>query len=32
MFMVIVMDKIAEMIEKRVLRWQAQTEHVRIQG
>jgi len=32
MLMVIVMDKIADMIEKRFLRWQVQTEHVRIQG
>jgi NitT/TauT family transport system permease protein len=32
MIMVIAMDKIAEMIEKRALRWQTQTEHIRIQG
>ena len=32
MVMVIIMDKIAEMVEKRALRWQAQTEHVQIQG
>lgn len=32
MVMVIIMDKIAEMIEKKVLRWQTQTEHVQIQG
>lgn len=32
MVMVIVMDKIAEIIEKRALRWQTQTEHVQIQG
>jgi len=32
MIMVIVMDKIAEVIERRALRWQTQTEHVRIQG
>jgi NitT/TauT family transport system permease protein len=32
MIMVIIMDKIAEMIERRALRWQIQTEHVRIQG
>ena len=32
MLMVIAMDKVAEMIEKRFLRWQVQTEHVRIQG
>jgi NitT/TauT family transport system permease protein len=32
MIMVIIMDKIAEMIERRALRWQTQTEHVRIQG
>ena len=32
MIMVIVMDKIAELIERRALRWQSQTEHVQIQG
>ena len=32
MIMVVIMDKIAEMIERRALRWQTQTEHVRIQG
>lgn len=32
MIMVIVMDKIAEMIEKKALRWQTQTEHIQIQG
>jgi NitT/TauT family transport system permease protein len=32
MFMVIIMDRIADLIEKRVLRWQTQTEHVPIQG
>jgi len=32
MFMVIIMDKIAGTVEKRVLRWQTQTEHVRVQG
>ena len=32
MVMVIIMDKIAELIEKKALRWQTQTEHVRIQG
>jgi ABC-type nitrate/sulfonate/bicarbonate transport system permease component len=32
MIMVIVMDRIAEMIERKALRWQAQTEHVQIQG
>jgi NitT/TauT family transport system permease protein len=32
MFMVIIMDKIAEMVEKRALRWQTQSEHVHIQG
>jgi NitT/TauT family transport system permease protein len=32
MLMVIAMDKIAEMIEKRVLRWQTRTDHVTIQG
>jgi len=32
MFLVIIMDKIAGMIEKRVLRWQIQSEHVGVQG
>jgi len=32
MIMVIIMDKIAELIERRALRWQSQTEHVQIQG
>jgi NitT/TauT family transport system permease protein len=32
MFMVIIMDKIADLVEKRALRWQNQTEHVRIQA
>lgn len=32
MFIVIIMDKIAGMIEKRVLSWQTQTEHVQVQG
>jgi NitT/TauT family transport system permease protein len=32
MFIVIIMDKIAGMVEKRVLRWQTQTEHVQVQG
>ncbi|HTN72775.1 MAG TPA: ABC transporter permease [Methylomirabilota bacterium] len=32
MIMVIIMDKIAEMIEKRALRWQTQTEHIQIQA
>ncbi|MGH7826818.1 MAG: ABC transporter permease [Candidatus Binatia bacterium] len=32
MIMVIIMDRAAEAIEKRALRWQAQTEHVQIQG
>src|SRR5688500_18499601 len=32
MFMVIIMDRIAGMVEKRVLRWQAQSEHVGVQG
>ena len=32
MFMVIIMDKIAGTVEKRVLRWQAQSEHVQVQG
>jgi sulfonate transport system permease protein len=32
MFIVIIMDKIAGAVEKRVLRWQAQTEHLQVQG
>src|ERR1044071_5786900 len=32
MIMVIVMDKIAGVIEKRALRWQTQTEHIQIQA
>lgn len=32
MLMVIAMDKAAALIEKRALRWQAQTEQIRIQG
>jgi NitT/TauT family transport system permease protein len=32
MIMVIIMDKIAGAIERRALRWQSQTEHVKIQG
>ncbi len=32
MLMVIAMDKVADLIEKRVLQWQTHTEHVRIQG
>jgi NitT/TauT family transport system permease protein len=32
MFMVIIMDKIAGRVEKRVLRWQVQSEHVGVQG
>jgi len=32
MFMVIIMDKIAGRVEKRVLRWQSQSEHVGVQG
>src|ERR1051325_1202968 len=32
MIIVIIMDKIAEAIEKRALRWQSQTEHIRIQA
>jgi NitT/TauT family transport system permease protein len=32
MIMVIIMDKIAEIIEKRALRWQSQTEHIQIQA
>ena len=32
MFMVILMDKVAGLVEKRVLRWQKQSEHVGVQG
>jgi NitT/TauT family transport system permease protein len=32
MIMVIILDKIAAMIEKRALRWQTQTEHIQIQA
>ena len=32
MFVVIVMNTIADLIERRLLRWQVQTEYVRIQG
>jgi NitT/TauT family transport system permease protein len=32
MVMVILMDKIADFVEKRALRWQSQTQQVRIQG
>jgi NitT/TauT family transport system permease protein len=32
MVMVIIMDKIAGLVEKRVLRWQTQAEHVQVQG
>lgn len=32
MIMVIIMDRIAELIERRALRWQTEKEHVRIQG
>jgi NitT/TauT family transport system permease protein len=32
MIMVIIMDKIAELVERRALRWQTQKEHVQIQG
>ena len=32
MIMVIVMDKIAETVERRALRWQSQTEHIQIQA
>jgi NitT/TauT family transport system permease protein len=32
MFMVIIMDQIAGMVERRVLRWQTQSEHVGVQG
>lgn len=32
MIMVIIMDRVAELIERRALRWQTQTEHVQIQG
>jgi hypothetical protein len=30
--MVIIMDRIAEMVERRALRWQTQTEHIQIQA
>jgi len=32
MIMVIIMDRVAEWIERRALRWQSQTEHIRIQA
>jgi len=32
MIMVIIIDRIAELIERRALRWQSQTEHIRIQA
>jgi NitT/TauT family transport system permease protein len=32
MFMVIIMDRIAGTVERRVLRWQMQTEHIKVQG
>jgi sulfonate transport system permease protein len=32
MIMVIIMDKIAEAVERRALRWQTQTEHIQIQA
>ena len=32
MIMVIIMDKIAALVEKRALRWQTQTEHIQIQA
>lgn len=32
MIMVIIMDKIAELVERRALRWQTQTEHIQIQA
>jgi NitT/TauT family transport system permease protein len=32
MIMVIIMDRIAELIERRALRWQSQTEHIQIQA
>jgi NitT/TauT family transport system permease protein len=32
MLMVIVIDKVAELIERRALRWQAHTDHITIQG
>jgi NitT/TauT family transport system permease protein len=32
MIMVVIMDKIAEAVERRALRWQTQKEHVQIQG
>jgi len=32
MIMVIIMDKVAALVEKRALRWQTQTEHIQIQA
>jgi ABC-type nitrate/sulfonate/bicarbonate transport system permease component len=32
MIMVIILDKIAEAVERKALRWQTQKEHVQIQG
>ena len=32
MIMVIIMDRIAELVERRALRWQTQTEHIQIQA
>jgi NitT/TauT family transport system permease protein len=32
MFMVIIMDKVADAVERRALRWQVQTEHIRTQA
>lgn len=32
MFLVIIMDKIAGVVEKRALKWQSQSEHVQVQG
>jgi NitT/TauT family transport system permease protein len=32
MIMVVILDKIAEAVEKRALRWQTQTEHIQIQA
>jgi NitT/TauT family transport system permease protein len=32
MFMVIIMDKVAGLVEKRALKWQSQSEHVGVQG
>jgi len=32
MIIVILMNKVADLIERRVLRWQTQTESVQVQG